>query len=40
LALIAPPDATAQPGDAVELGVDPGRLYLFDAQTERALGVV
>jgi hypothetical protein len=27
-------------GERVELGVEPGRLYLFDVGTERALGAI
>jgi ABC-type sugar transport system ATPase subunit len=38
--LIAPPNAAVAPGDRVELGVEPGRLYAFDVETERALGAI
>jgi multiple sugar transport system ATP-binding protein len=32
-----PPDARPVPGETISIGVDPSRLYLFDAGTERAL---
>ena len=36
----APPDATIRLGETVRFGLDPGRLYLFDAQSEVALARV
>jgi ABC-type sugar transport system ATPase subunit len=40
LSVIAPADARPAVGERVELGVEPGRLYLFDVGTERALGAI
>jgi ABC-type sugar transport system ATPase subunit len=37
---IAPADTSVRAGDRVELGVEPGRCYLFDVDTERALGTI
>jgi ABC-type sugar transport system ATPase subunit len=34
----APADVDLAPGDAATLGIEPGRLYLFDPETETALG--
>jgi ABC-type sugar transport system ATPase subunit len=33
----AAPDAAVRPGETVRFGLEPGSLYLFDAETERAL---
>jgi ABC-type sugar transport system ATPase subunit len=38
--VLADPDAAAKPGDEIRFGVEPGRLHLFDAETERALSIV
>jgi multiple sugar transport system ATP-binding protein len=38
--VLAEPDAAAKPGDPVRFGVEPGRLHLFDTETERALSIV
>jgi ABC-type sugar transport system ATPase subunit len=36
----AEPDVAVRPGETVRFGLEPGRLYLFDAATEQALAVV
>ncbi|HEY7536461.1 MAG TPA: TOBE domain-containing protein, partial [Gaiellaceae bacterium] len=33
-------NTTTKPGEAVRFGIEPGRLYVFDVATERALGSV
>jgi ABC-type sugar transport system ATPase subunit len=38
--ILAEPDAATKPGDDVRFGVEPGRLHLFDTETERALSIV
>jgi ABC-type sugar transport system ATPase subunit len=38
--LLASPDAPVKAGDQIRLGLERGRLYLFDATTQRALGAV
>jgi ABC-type sugar transport system ATPase subunit len=38
--VLAEPDAATKPGDPVRFGVEPGRLHLFDTETERALSIV
>jgi ABC-type sugar transport system ATPase subunit len=38
--VLAEPDAATKPGDEVRFGVEPGRLHLFDTETERALSIV
>jgi ABC-type sugar transport system ATPase subunit len=38
--VLAEPDAAAKPGDEVRFGVEPGRVHLFDTETERALSIV
>jgi ABC-type sugar transport system ATPase subunit len=38
--VFAPADAPVRPGDNVQFGLEPGRLYLFDVDSERALAVV
>jgi len=40
LTVHADADATVHPGDAVTCGLERGRLYLFDVETQRALGIV
>jgi ABC-type sugar transport system ATPase subunit len=35
--VLADPDATARPGERISFGIEPGRLHLFDAGTERTL---
>jgi ABC-type sugar transport system ATPase subunit len=40
LSLIAPPETTAATGERIELGVERGRLYVFDVESERALGAI
>jgi ABC-type sugar transport system ATPase subunit len=37
-ALLASPDTPVKAGEQVRFGVEPGRLYLFDASTQQALG--
>jgi ABC-type sugar transport system ATPase subunit len=37
---LAGADTTTRPGDGVAFGLEPGRLHLFDTQTERALAIV
>jgi len=37
--VLASPDTGVKPGDQVKFGLEPGRLYLFDTRTQRALGV-
>ena len=36
----AEPDAAVRPGEVVKFGLEPGRLYLFDAATEQAIARV
>jgi ABC-type sugar transport system ATPase subunit len=36
----APADVELSPGDSATFGIEPGRLYLFDPETESALGRV
>jgi ABC-type sugar transport system ATPase subunit len=38
--VLAEPDARAKPGERVRFGLEPGRLHLFDASTQQALGLV
>jgi len=38
--VLAEADATAKPGEQVRFGLEPGRLHLFDRETERALSAV
>jgi ABC-type sugar transport system ATPase subunit len=38
--VLAAADTSTKPGDQIRFGLEPGRLYLFDVATERALGVV
>jgi len=38
--LLASPDAPVKAGEQVRFGLERGRLYLFDATTQRALGAV
>jgi ABC-type sugar transport system ATPase subunit len=38
--VLAEADATATPGEQVRFGLEPGRLHLFDTQTERTLARV
>jgi ABC-type sugar transport system ATPase subunit len=38
--VLAPADTPVKPGEPVRFGMEPGRLYLFDAATRRALAVV
>ena len=38
--VLADADISARPGDLVDFGVEPGKLYLFDPTTEQAVGVV
>jgi ABC-type sugar transport system ATPase subunit len=38
--VLAEPDASVRPGDEVRFGVEPGRLHLFDTQTQRAIAVL
>ena len=38
--LLASPDAPVKAGEQVRFGLERGRLYLFDAKTQRALGAV
>jgi ABC-type sugar transport system ATPase subunit len=40
LSFLGDADITVKPGDAVEFGLEPGRLHLFDVETERALAIV
>ena len=37
--VLAEPDAATKPGDEVRFGVEPGRLHLFDTETELALSI-
>jgi hypothetical protein len=37
---MAPADVELAPGDSAMFGIEPGRLYLFDPETETALGRV
>jgi ABC-type sugar transport system ATPase subunit len=39
-AVLADPDVAVKPGAQVRFGLEPGRLHLFDASTEQALGIV
>jgi hypothetical protein len=39
-AVLADPDAPVRPGTRVEFGLEPGRVHLFDASTQQALGIV
>lgn len=36
--VLAGPDAPVQPGNRVRFGLEPGRLYLFHPETQRAIG--
>ncbi len=36
----AEPDAAVRPGEVIKFGLEPGRLYLFDAATEQAIARV
>jgi ABC-type sugar transport system ATPase subunit len=38
--VLAAPDVETTSGDAVRFGIEAGRIYLFDAETERALAIV
>jgi hypothetical protein len=38
--ILADPDAAVKPGQQISFGLEPGRLHLFDTQTERALSIV
>lgn len=38
--VLAEADATAKPGEQIGFGLEPGRLHLFDTETERALSIV
>jgi hypothetical protein len=38
--VLAEPDAAARPGDRIRFGLEPGRLHLFDPESERALSIV
>jgi hypothetical protein len=40
LTLLAEPDATVRQGELVRFGLERGRLYLFDAQTQQAIARV
>ena len=33
-------DTTVRPGEQLRFGMEPRHLYLFDATTERAIGIV
>ena len=39
-AVLADPDAPVRPGTRVRFGLEPGRVHLFDASTQQALGIV
>jgi ABC-type sugar transport system ATPase subunit len=38
--VLADADSAVRPGESVSFGLEPGRLYLFDVSTQRALGVL
>jgi ABC-type sugar transport system ATPase subunit len=38
--ILADPDAAAKPGQQISFGLEPGRLHLFDPETERAIAIV
>jgi multiple sugar transport system ATP-binding protein len=38
--VLAEADATTKPGERITFGLEPGRLHLFDTETEQALSVV
>jgi multiple sugar transport system ATP-binding protein len=38
--VLAAADSAVRPGEQARFGIEPGRLYLFDADTKQALGVV
>ena len=40
LTLLAEPDATVRQGEPVRFGFEPGRLYLFDTETQQAIARV
>jgi ABC-type sugar transport system ATPase subunit len=40
VAMIAPAESTLRAGERVDVGIEPGRLYLFDVASERALGTL
>jgi ABC-type sugar transport system ATPase subunit len=38
--ILADPDAAVKPGQQIRFGLEPGRLHLFDLETERAISIV
>ncbi|MGN6176964.1 MAG: hypothetical protein ACTHPS_29020 [Streptosporangiaceae bacterium] len=38
--MLADADTPVKTGEQVRFGLEPGRLYLFDAMTQQALGMV